>query len=130
MFFICFMHEDVGPLNEHNYSDLSSWVSKFILFFFFKFVCLFVCFLAVLGLRCCTRTFSSCGERGLPFIAVCGLLIAVSSLCGAWALGVRASVMGARGLSSCSTRALACAGFSSCGSRALERRLSSCSARA
>ena len=39
------------------------------------------------------------------------------SYCRAWALGVRASVVVARGLSSC-------------GSRALERRLSSCGARA
>ena len=39
------------------------------------------------------------------------------SCCGAWALGVRASAVVVHGLSSC-------------GSRALERRLSSCSARA
>ena len=37
-------------------------------------------FLAVLGLRCCARVFSSCGERWLPFLAVRGLLIAVASL--------------------------------------------------
>ena len=37
-------------------------------------------FLAALGLRCCTQAFSSCGERGLLFIAVRGLLIAVASL--------------------------------------------------
>ena len=37
-------------------------------------------FLAVLGLRCCTQAFSSCGEQGLLFIAVRGLLIAVDSL--------------------------------------------------
>ena len=36
--------------------------------------------LAALGLRCCTRAFSSCGERGLLFVAVRGLLIAVASL--------------------------------------------------
>ena len=36
-------------------------------------------FLAMLGLRCCVWTFSSCGERGLLFVAVCGLLIAVAS---------------------------------------------------
>ena len=35
-------------------------------------------FLAVLGLRCCARAFSSCGEWGLLFVAVRGLLIAVS----------------------------------------------------
>ena len=37
-------------------------------------------FLAVLGLRCCAWAFSSCSERGLLFIAVHGLLIAVASL--------------------------------------------------
>ena len=36
--------------------------------------------LAALGLRCCLRAFSSCGERGLLFIAVRRLLIAVASL--------------------------------------------------
>ena len=34
----------------------------------------------VFGLRCCARAFSSCGEWGLLFIAVRGLLIAVASL--------------------------------------------------
>ena len=37
-------------------------------------------FMAVLGLPCCTRAFSSCGERGLLFVVVRGLLIAVASL--------------------------------------------------
>ena len=37
-------------------------------------------FLAVLGLHCCTRAFSSCGEQGLLLVAVRGLLIAVASL--------------------------------------------------
>ena len=37
-------------------------------------------FLAALGLRCCVRAFSSCGERGPLFVAVRGLLIAVASL--------------------------------------------------
>ena len=37
-------------------------------------------FLAMLGLHCCARAFSSCSEWGLLFIAVCGLLIAVASL--------------------------------------------------
>ena len=37
-------------------------------------------FLAALGLRCCVRAFSSCGKRGLLFIAVHGLLIVVASL--------------------------------------------------
>ena len=51
------------------------------LFFFFKFNFIFIClFLAGLGLRCCVRAFSSCGERGLLFVVVRGLLIAVASL--------------------------------------------------
>ena len=37
-------------------------------------------FLAALGLHCCARAFSSCGEGGLLFVVVCGLLIAVASL--------------------------------------------------
>ena len=36
--------------------------------------------MAELGLCCCTRAFSSCGERGLLFVVVRGLLIAVPSL--------------------------------------------------
>ena len=68
--------------------------------------------MAALGLHCCARAFSSCGEQGLLFVAVRGL-----PLSGAWALGVRASVVAACGLSSC-------------GSRALEHRLSICGARA
>ena len=72
--------------------------------------------MAALGLCCCAWAFSSCGEWGLLFIAVCGLLIVVASLCcGARALGMQASVAVARGLSSC-------------GSWALEHRLSSCGA--
>ena len=37
-------------------------------------------FLAALGLRRCARAFSHFGERGLLFIVVRGLLIAVASL--------------------------------------------------
>ena len=36
-------------------------------------------FLAALGLPCCVCAFSSCGERGLLFVAVRGLLISVAS---------------------------------------------------
>ena len=49
-------------------------------FFFNKFIYFIYLFLAALGLRCCVRAFSSCGERGLLFVAVHGLLIAVASL--------------------------------------------------
>ena len=85
------------------------------LFFFFKEIFIYSC-LAALGLHCCAWAFSSCGERGLRFVAEHGLLTAVASHCRARALGVWASVDVARGLSSC-------------GSRALEHRLSSCGAR-
>ena len=74
--------------------------------------------LAALGPRRCAQAFSSCGEWGLLFVVVRGLLIAVACLCcGAQALGVRASVVVARRLSGC-------------GSRALAHRLSSCGVRA
>ena len=36
--------------------------------------------MAVLGLRCCAQAFSSCGERGLLFVVVRGLLIVVAFL--------------------------------------------------
>ena len=51
---------------------------------------LFYLFMAVLGLHCCAQAFSRCGERGLLFAVVHGLLIAVASLvaehglCGMW----------------------------------------------
>ena len=48
--------------------------------FFFKFIFICLFFLAALGLRCCAQAFSSCGERGLLFIVVHGLLIVVASL--------------------------------------------------
>ena len=47
---------------------------------FFKINLFIYLFLAALGLRCCARAFSSCGERGLLFVAVHGLLIVVASL--------------------------------------------------
>ena len=53
--------------------------SSFILFLFFK-INLFILFLAGLGFCCCVWSFFSCGERGLLFVAVHGLLIAVASL--------------------------------------------------
>ena len=36
--------------------------------------------MAALGLHCCARTFSSCHEWRLLFVALCWLLIAVASL--------------------------------------------------
>ena len=51
-----------------------------LLFIYFKFIYFTDLFLAVLGLHCCARASSSCGEQGLLFIVVCGLLIVVASL--------------------------------------------------
>ena len=76
----------------------------------------------MLGLRCCAWAFSSCGERGLFFVAVHGLLIAVASpvaehglqVCGLQQLWHVSSEVVARGLSSCGSRALELR-FSSCG---------------
>ena len=48
--------------------------------FFYKFIYFIYVFLAALGLHCCAWAFSSCGERGLLFVAVRRLLIAVASL--------------------------------------------------
>ena len=48
-------------------------------YFFFKNKFIYS-FLAALGFRCCMRAFSSCGEPGLLFIAVHGLLTSVASL--------------------------------------------------
>ena len=61
--------------------------------FFFKLYLFIYLFLAVLGLRFCARAFSSCGERGPLFIAVCGPLT------------VAASLVAEHRLSSCGSRA-------------------------
>ena len=63
--------------------------------FFFNLFYLFI--LAVLGLRCCSQAFSTCGERELLFVVVHWLLIAVASLV----------AVGSRGYS-----LLRCTGFS------------------
>ena len=57
---------------------MATLVRKLTLLFFKIFI--YLLFLAVLGLLCCTGAFSSCGEQGLLFVAVCGLLMAVASL--------------------------------------------------
>ena len=77
-------------------------------FFIYLFIYLLTyLLLAALGLRCCARAFSSCGEGGLLFVVVHGLLIAVASLVVEHGLYRHT-------------------GFSSCGSWPLEHRLSSC----
>ena len=68
---------------------------KFLVFFFFFF---FNLFLAVLGLRFCTRALSSCGKRGPLFIAVRGPLTVAASPAAEHRLQTRR-------LSSCGSRA-------------------------
>ena len=48
--------------------------------FFFNINLFIYLILAELGLCCCAWAFSSCGESGLLFVAVRGLLTAVASL--------------------------------------------------
>ena len=74
-----FHHSKLKLYPLKNNSPFSPLASPLFLFFFK--VNLFIClFLAALGLSCCARAFSSCGEWGLLFVAVHGLLIAVASL--------------------------------------------------
>ena len=73
--------------------------------------------MAVLGLHCCVQALSICGEWVLLFVEVHGLLIAVTSLVVARGpQSMRASVVVARGLSSCDSWTLE-RGLSSCGAR-------------
>ena len=97
-----------GALSWSPFSLEELFFLKTILSTFFK-IYLFL-FLAVLGLHCCARAFSSCGERGYSSLRCMGFSLW-------WLLLLRST--GSR-----------CAGFSSCGTRALERRLSIYSTRA
>ena len=80
----------MGPRDSEVMPQLNTPILFIYLFIYLIFV--------ALGLCCCTRAFSSCVERGLLFVAVHGLLIAVASLlqsmgsrhvdftsCGTWA---------------------------------------------
>ena len=74
------VHKSPDSFCKQFFSTLNKIFKKLtpgLLFLFNKFIYLF---LAALGLCCCVRAFSSCGERGLLFVAVRGLLIAVASL--------------------------------------------------
>ena len=65
-----------GRLNHFSLLSIGIYFYLFIYLFLFKFIYLF---LAALGLCCCMQAFSSCGKRGLLFVAVRRLLIAVAS---------------------------------------------------
>ena len=74
--------------------------SSFLFFFFnFIFILILCCvYIAVLGLRFCARTFSSCGKQGPLFIAVRGPLTITVSL-------VAEHRLQTRRLSSCGSQA-------------------------
>ena len=67
-------HSDRCEVIPHYSFDL-----HFSIFFFINLF-IYYLFLTALGLCCCMQVISSCGERGLLFLAMCGLLIAVASL--------------------------------------------------
>ena len=81
---------EVGVWGKHVHYSLISFL------FFFKLINYL--FLAVLGLRCCARAFSSCGKRGPLFIAVRGPLTLAASLAAEHRLQMRR-------LSNCGSRA-------------------------
>ena len=94
----------------------SVWLDNICCEFFWKF---YVLFLAVLGLCCCVRAFSSWGEQGLLSRSIvqashCGGF----SYCRAPAFSTQASGVAAHGLSSCNSWALEHR-LSSCGTQAL-----------
>ena len=64
-------------------------VASFLKILFILFIDFWLCWV-----------FVAVRELGLFFVVVCGLLTAVASRCGAWALGLRASVVVAHGLQS------------------------------
>ena len=68
----------VSAWNQNSSYHNTSFYSY--LFFFNLFIYFIYLFLAALALPCCVHAFSSCGQQGLLFVAVHGLLIAVASL--------------------------------------------------
>ena len=89
--------------------------TRALLFIFSNY--LFMClFLALLDHRCCLWAFS--GYREQRMFSSCGVWASHSCssfCCGAQALGTWASVVAARGLSSCDSRTLEYMGFHSWG---------------
>ena len=89
-------------------------------------------FLVALGLCCCMRAFFSCGEQGLLFVVVRGLLIAVSvvaehrlQVCRLQQLQHTGSVVVARGPQSAGSAVVAhgLSWSAACGIRSEERRV-------
>ena len=76
------------------YYFMGAGLSLFFGGFFYKFIL----FLAALGLHCCARAFSSCGERVLLFAVCVGFSLR-------WLLLLQSTGSSLMGFSSCCTRA-------------------------
>ena len=71
---------NIGDTSKILFFFFLSKTFLYCLFCFCFFLIYFIyLFLAALGLCCCVRAFSSCGERGLLFVEVRWPLIAVAS---------------------------------------------------
>ena len=79
-FYNLHLHQHLVFISFANMCQLNIYEISYCLFCFLVVVVVVVFFLAALGPYCCTWAFSSCSERGLLFIAVHVLLIAVASL--------------------------------------------------
>ena len=66
------------PEQTNTVDSRTHFFFKEILFFIYKLIYFILFIFGCIG--CCAWAFSSCGERGLLFVAVHGLLIAVASL--------------------------------------------------
>ena len=65
--------------HPHHWAPLTqSYCSVDIFLKIYLFIHLFI--LVVVDLCCCARVFSNCGEQGLLFVVVCGILTVVASL--------------------------------------------------
>ena len=84
-----------APPGKSQYHNVFCFFFLTLGLFIYLFIYLFV---AVLGLRCCARAFSSCGKWGPLFIAVRGPLIIAASLVAEHRLQMRR-------LSNCGSRA-------------------------
>ena len=71
------MHGYNLPINRYAY--VRKTCSLFFNYYYFIYLFIYL-FLAALCLRCCAQAFSTCGERGLLFVAVRGFVTVVTSL--------------------------------------------------
>ena len=74
----CHLGVGVANLQDTVAFKLYNDERAFYLFIFSKFIYLFIIYFWLCWVFVAARAFSSCGEQGLPCIAVRGLLIAVT----------------------------------------------------